>query len=206
MSGMRKCHCFTRASGSGAEIYKMINHPNRNTRSRLCENLEDAIYELGEVGHYGIEFKDIDGQVKETGVFFGGKSAAIETLAKIGIVLVVRQLKEAIAAVEKEALPFKEMHDFFMSNPAATSATPSNFDPESPAGKYLSEYAKQWNADANMEAGGDSASFDGYLRSEALLDYNLRQKRAQQLTTALGACQKALSDSPVARATAAALA
>jgi hypothetical protein len=65
MSGMRKRHCFTRASGSGAEIYKMINHPNRNTRSRLCENLEDAIYELGEVGHYGIEFKDIDGQVKE---------------------------------------------------------------------------------------------------------------------------------------------
>jgi hypothetical protein len=184
----------------------MINHPNRNTRSRLCENLEDAIYELGEVGHYGIEFKDIDGQVKETGVFFGGKSAAIETLAKIGIVLVVRQLKEAIAAVEKEALPFKEMDDFFMSNPAATSATPSNFDPESPAGEYLSEYAKQWNADANMEAGGDSASFDGYLRGEALLDYNLRQKRAQQLTIALGACQKALSDSPVARATAAALA
>jgi hypothetical protein len=42
-----------------------------------------------------------------------------------------------------------------------------------------------------MEAGGDSASFDGYLRGEALLDYNLRQKRAQQLTTALGACQKA---------------
>jgi hypothetical protein len=185
-------------------MYIMINHPNKNTRSRLCGGLEDAIYELGEVGHYGIEFKDTDGQMKETGVFFGGKSSDIESLAKIGIILVVRQLKEAIAANEKEALPFKEMHNFFMGNPSASSAAPAStriVRPESISRNMRENGTGTWSP-TWKRAGTRSA----LMRAEALLDYNLRRERIQKLTTALGACQRALSDSHVSRATTANLA